>query len=161
MNAPENDPTGFERRLAAWLPAPTALDRDRMLFDAGRASARAEARGRVWTSAAVVLTLLLVGMGTLFARERSRCLALQTMLAARPAAAGPTLAEAPPQVALPARSAERPGPNSYLVLTMRLGSGELDIPPASPVRNAAHTPDKTGPQRPPLRPRAFERLLDL
>ena len=40
----ENDLTAVERRLAAWRPA-AALDRDRMLFHAGRAAAQAEEPG--------------------------------------------------------------------------------------------------------------------
>ncbi len=161
MNAPEHDPTGFERRLSSWLPAAAALDRDRMLFEAGMASARADSRGKVWRTAAVGLALLLAGLGGFLARERSRRLALETVLAARPPAPAPLLAEKPPRVGLPSPSTERPGPSSYLALTARLASGELDFPPVSPAPNAERPPVRTGPRPTTLRPRGFERLLDL
>jgi hypothetical protein len=161
MNAPDHDPSGFERRLASWLPAASALDRDRMLFEAGRASARAESRGKVWPSAAVGLALLLVGLGGLFARERTRRLALETVLVARPPVQAPALALTPPPVAPPVLGAERLGPSSYFVLTTRLASGELDFPPVSPEHVAERPPRRTAPQPPTLRPRGFERALDL
>jgi hypothetical protein len=161
MNVPEQDPAGFERRLASWLPAATALDRDRMLFEAGRASARAESRRKVWPAAASGLALLLLGLGGLFARERSRRLALETVLAARPPAQAPVLAVTPPRVALPSPSVERPGPSSYLVLTTRLAAGELDFPSVSRESNTERPPGRTGPPPRPLRPRGFERVLDL
>ena len=162
MNAHEHDPSEFERRLASWLPAVTALDRDRMLFDAGRASARADARGKLWASAAVGLALLLAGLGVLFARERSQRLALERILAAGPPVQAPMLAATPMRVAVPASSgAARPDPSSYFVLTTRLASGTLDFPPASLAPNAGHPPGSTRSQPPTFRPRGFERVLDL
>jgi hypothetical protein len=161
MNAPDKDSTGFERRLAAWLPAATVLDRDRMLFEAGRAAARAEARVKVWPSAALALAMLLMGLIGLFARERSRRLALETVLAARHPAQAPVFAAMPPRVALPGPSKERPDPSSYFVLTTRLASGEMDFPPVSHESNTERPPARSGPPPPPLRPRGFERMLDL
>jgi hypothetical protein len=171
MKAPEHehehDQTGLERRLASWLPATTALDRDRMLFEAGRASALAEPSGNAWPAAAVALALLLAGLGGLFAREHSRRVALETVLAARPPvqAPAPVFAATPPRVAPPgpAPSAERPGPSSYFVLTTRLtaGEGELDFPPVFRKPSAEDPPGETRPRPPTLRPRGFERVLDL
>jgi hypothetical protein len=167
MNAPEHEhdyddnPSGLERRLASWLPAATALDRDRMLFEAGRASALAEGGGKAWPSAVVALALLLAGLGSLFARERSRRVALETVLAARLTAQAPVLAAAPPQATLPVPSTERPGPSSYFVLTSRLTSGDLDFPPVSRNPSATDPPGETTPRPPTLRPRGYERMLDL
>jgi hypothetical protein len=169
MNAPEHehqnehehDPAGLERRLAAWVPAATALDRDRMLYEAGRASAFGEGPGKAWPSAAVVLALLLAGLGGVFARERSRRVALETVLAARPPAQAPALAATPPRVAPPVPSTERPDPSSYFVLTTRLSAGELDLPPVSRKPSTDDPPGATGPQPPTLRPRGFERVFDL
>jgi hypothetical protein len=161
MNAPERDPPGFERRLASWLPAASALDRDRMLFEAGRAFDRAKSRGKVWTSVAVSLALLLVGLGGLFAHERSRRLALEAVLVTRPPVQAPELTSTPPRVALPVPGGERLGPSSYFVLTMRLAAGELDFPPVSLEYDAERPPRRTGSQPPTLRPRDFERVLDL
>jgi hypothetical protein len=53
--------TEFERALAALEPAPPALDRDRLLFEAGRRSARR--RGWPWPAAAAALGLLAAGLG--------------------------------------------------------------------------------------------------
>jgi hypothetical protein len=161
MNTPEQDPTRFERRLASWLPAATALDRDRMLFEAGRASARAEARGKVWPFAALGLALLLVGLGGLFARERSQRIGLETLLAAHPPAQAPVLAATPPRVALPNPIVEWPDPSSYFVLTTRLGSGDMDFPPVSRESNTERPPSGTGLPPPPLRLRSVVRTLDL
>ena len=56
--------TGLERALSRLAPAPTALARDRVMFEAGRAAGR---RGRLWpasaafsSAAAVVFGLLLL-----------------------------------------------------------------------------------------------------
>jgi hypothetical protein len=159
MNTPEQDPPGFERRLASWLPAAPALNRDRMLFEAGRASARAEAKGKVWPAAASGLALLLLGLGGLFVRERSQRLALETVLATRPPAEAPVLAATTPRVALPSPIIEPPGPSSYFVLTLRLAAGDLDFPPVARQSSSERAPSGTRP--PPLRPRGFERALDL
>ena len=161
MNVPGNDPSGFERRLASWLPAASALDRDRMLFEAGRASARAEVRAKVWPTAALGLALLVIGLGSLFARERSRRLGLEKVMAARTHAQAPALAATPMRVAPRSPRVERPDPSSYFVLTLRLAAGDLELPAISPESKSEHQPDRTRPTPPPLRPRGFERVLDL
>ena len=74
---PRDDLTDLERRLAALRPASGGLDRDRMLFDAGRASARAEGRARAWALSAAASALVAVGLGVGLARERSRALGLE------------------------------------------------------------------------------------
>lgn len=160
MNAGEDQPTELEQRLAAWLPIAPALDRDQMLFEAGRASARAEARSRAWPCTALGLAILLVGLGGLFARERSQRLALENTLAARTTSPPAELAVMPPRDVLPAPSDERPGPNSYFVLS-RLSSEDLESPLVSPKPSAEPAPERTGPRRPTLGPRSFDRALDL
>jgi hypothetical protein len=57
--------TEFERALAALEPVPPALDRDRLLFEAGRRSARR--RGWPWPAAALGLLAAALG-GTLLLR---------------------------------------------------------------------------------------------
>jgi hypothetical protein len=156
MSAREDQPTELEQRLAGWLPAAPALVRDQMLFEAGRASARAEARGKLWPCTALGLAILLVGMGGLFVHERSQRLAL----AARTTGPSVEIAVMPPRGMLPAPSDERPGPNSYFVLS-RLSSEDLESPPASSRPGAEPVPERTGPQRPALGPRSFDRALDL
>jgi hypothetical protein len=53
------DLTALERVLTALQPAAPQLDRDRILFEAGRASAR----GRFWPAAAALLALVSAGLG--------------------------------------------------------------------------------------------------
>ena len=68
----EFDLSELERRLAAWRPAAGALDRDRMLYEAGRAAARADGRVQSWRLATAALVLLAVGLGGLLVHERSQ-----------------------------------------------------------------------------------------
>ena len=63
----ENDLTDLERRLAAWRPAPGSLDRDRMLFEAGRAGVQIVDRTRFWRLATAASTLVAVTLGGLLA----------------------------------------------------------------------------------------------
>ena len=77
----EFDLTEVERRLAAWRPATGALNRDRLLYDAGRAAARADGQSGSWRPATVALALVAALLGGLLANERSRCLKLETSLA--------------------------------------------------------------------------------
>lgn len=168
------DLTALERRLSGWRPAAGALDRDRMLYDAGRAAA--EGRRHPWRStAAAVLLLAILGQAALLARlnaslnraqallaqERDRCHRLETALAARAGAPLPTaLAPASPDDAI-----EPPAPNSYLVLTARMAAGVDDLSlrvgtaPAPP----RSTPDPAAgdPHPAPLRPTDIRRVLDL
>jgi hypothetical protein len=171
----ENDLRALEHRLAAWRPAPGALDRDRMLYDAGRSAARAESRIHSWRLATVALLLLFVGSGvlllrqrhllareqTLLARERSQRLALETALAAR----------------TPAFSAERSqrldeptpigrfAPSSYYALALQTrGFAEpygpdSGTPPAERRREPGFSNKR--PSAVPLRPRDIGRIIDL
>jgi hypothetical protein len=54
--------TDLERALGALAPVPAALDRDRLLFEAGRRAARR--RGWYWPGATAALALLAAGLGT-------------------------------------------------------------------------------------------------
>ncbi len=69
---PEIDLSAVERRLAAWRPAAGGLDRDRMLYEAGRNAARADGRVQSWRLATAALVLMAVGLGGMLARERSQ-----------------------------------------------------------------------------------------
>jgi hypothetical protein len=61
MSAPPDDLSQFADCLAAVPPDPGRLDRDALLFAAGRASAR---RGAFWPAAAAALALLSAGLAT-------------------------------------------------------------------------------------------------
>jgi hypothetical protein len=165
------DLTALERRLSAWRPSAGALDRDRMLYDAGRASVGV---GPCRLAAAALL-LATTGLGGLLVQQRSQLARERALLAAershrrelesalvartessRASSSGPATAEI--------GATEPPAPYSYLVLTARLAGGDAgpagvgDGPePPGPARDPAG-----GPASPPaLRPRDFRRALDL
>jgi hypothetical protein len=164
----EPDLTALERRLAGWKPSATALDRDRMLYDAGRASAGV----RAWRLATAVLLLASLALGgfatqqrarlgreqALLAHERARRLELETALAAWTAAPRPSAADPPPVGA--------PAAGSYLALTARLAADGIDAPWPAAESEPAPRPPAVGPTadewRPvPLRTQDIQRILDL
>ncbi len=164
------DLTALERRLSAWRPAAGALDRDRMLYDSGRAAAGA----RPWRLAAAALLLATLGLGGLLVHERSELarersllaqervhrLEVETALAARAGASQPF-------AAVPAATpAGLPAPDSYLVLTSRLAQGVVEAPwPANGREPAPIGPSsrssEPSPRPVPLRPSDIQRVLDL
>jgi hypothetical protein len=161
---PEIDLSAVERRLAVWRPAAGGLDRDRMLYEAGRAAAKADGRVQSWRLATAALALLTVGLGGLLTHERMQRRALETSIAiaGRIDAAQPAA-----EIALPA-SAKNPAiePSSYFALTSRLSRGNPDI--SSPdvnfepePRRPATGPSDLPPQWRPLQPRDLQRVLDL
>jgi len=153
----------MERRLAAWRPASGGLDRDRMLYEAGRAAARADGRVQSWRLATAALILMVVGLGGLMMHERSQRHAMEVALAARtrPSQSAPTVP------LLSATTAIEPfAPSSYFALTSRLAQGNPDM--SSPdielepePHRPATSPSDLLPQRRPLQPRDLQRVLDL
>jgi hypothetical protein len=134
-----HDLTVLEHRLAAWQPAGRALDRDRMLYDAGRAAAEAESSLRSWRLATAALVLVVIGLGGLLvyersllaqerfllARERSQRSALETALAARTSASEPLPPAPPPRVET--SEIEPLPPTSYFALASRLARSAGDL----------------------------------
>ena len=119
----ERDMSELERVLAPLRPVSGSLSRDRMLYEAGRASIRAEARVRLLMGTSALLLVSLMAQGILLCRERGRRHALEIELAARsrePAT--------PSAVALEPKSVERGeiSPSSYLALSSHIGRGGLD-----------------------------------
>ena len=108
MDPLEDDPevplSDLERRLEQWRPASGSLDRDRMLFDAGRASARAESWGRLGAALAASFALVAVGLGGLLVRERAHRHGLEVALAER------TREPALPELVIPPAPARRARP---------------------------------------------------
>ncbi len=150
-----------ERRLAAWRPASGGLDRDRMLYEAGRAAAQADSRAQSWRLATAALALLTVGLGGLLAHERAQRRAMEA-IASRINPAQPAR-----EIALLA-STETPAiePSSYFALTSRLAQGNPDMSlPDVEIEPAPHRPAagplEVPPQRRPLQPRDLQRVLDL
>jgi hypothetical protein len=170
--------TALEQRLAAWRPASGALDRDRMLYDAGRAAAQAENPIPFWPLATAALLVISIGLGgllvhqrslraqdrNLLAQEQSRRHILETTLAARDRTSGPSsplpssTVESPPIERLPS--------SSYFVLTSRLtrsaqglSSPEFDFEP-EPRRPGTH-PSERSLHPGPLQTRDIQRVLEL
>jgi hypothetical protein len=124
-HGPEDDLTDLERRLARWRPAAVGLDRDGMLFEAGRAAARAEVRAWTGLASSAALALVAAGLGVLLVRERVQRQALEVRIAQQistPKASSPGL----PAPAAPPIVAQPPSPDSYLALTHRLQTAGLD-----------------------------------
>ena len=136
----EDDLKALEDRLTAWRPASGSLDRDRMLYDGGRAAGRGEGPIRSWRMATAALLLLTIGLGgllvhqgslldrerALLAQERSRRRATETAIAARPAAQEPS--PPTPSPTLAATKFEPLSPTSYFVMTSRMASDVSDVP---------------------------------
>ncbi len=147
---PRDDLTDLEHRLAALRPTSDRLDRDRMLFEAGRASARAEARSRAWALSAAASALVAIGLGVGLARERSRALDLERALIA---AKGTSPAHTAPSPT-PARAIEV-APDSYLALSHRVLAGLDEMTSVSYRRTDG--PASPAPGR-PLSPRGLRDL---
>jgi hypothetical protein len=145
----------LERPLEGLRPAsPAGLARDRMLFEAGRASA--ESRRRRWAAAAA-LAAIAVGLGGLLAREREQRRGLEALLAERdraPALPAGVAPAAPDPVVVVAAVP----PDSYRALSLRISDGGLD-------ELASSAPGLSRPGAPalpvaPLRVRDARGLLD-
>jgi hypothetical protein len=143
---PEGELTELERRLSAWTPSVAALGRDRLLFEAGRASARSEARAWLSTATAAGLAALAIGLGGWAVREHARRTALELALAERSRALEVANARRRPP-APPPIPVDTPAPESYLVLSRRLATEGLDEPepPSSPPsrERGPATPDRS------------------
>ena len=152
---PENDLTDLEFRLRQWQPSALGLDRDRMLFEAGRAAARAEIWGRVPLGSIAALAVTVVGLGVLFARERGERQALEVQVVQQSTV--PTIEPRPGPV--PAPIVERPPAlDSYLVLTRNMLSAGPEMMP-SPAPET--TPSISAPNdEPPLRVRGSNGLIN-
>jgi hypothetical protein len=101
-STPAGDLNDLERRLAEWRPSASGLEVDRLMFDAGRASARS-GRGRlVWpaVSAGLALTAIALGIGLAHERASRQELAMQVRDSTPPVAPArgsePGPAESPP-----------------------------------------------------------------
>lgn len=118
--------TALEARLRGWKPKAPALDHNRLMFEAGRAAARAEQSARlrlVAGSLSAMLLLACLGLGGLYARERSRALELAMALNGQTDQATPQAAPHPPVVPV-APDVQlvvgKPDPNSYLAISQRV-----------------------------------------
>jgi hypothetical protein len=159
---PRDDLTDLELRLSGWTPSAAALNRDRMLFEAGRASARSDTRGRLTTALAASLAALAVGLGGWAVREHAQRRAVELALADRSRALEVALAVRP----LPSEPAsvrlDATAPNTYLALSHRLATAGVDVPempPAPPAHD--QRPASPGRSLTPLSARRPGELMDL
>jgi hypothetical protein len=172
----EENLKALELRLAAWRPAAGALDRDRMLYEAGQAAARAYRHNHAWQVATAALLFLTVALSGLLARQTSLLSRERSLLAQErterkrfglpSALVAPALSGQPS--GLPDGSApnEPFAPASYFVLTSHLVASAAD---ASWDQAEGATPShRRDPARPaeapaptPLRTRDVQRVLDL
>ena len=173
----EDNLKALEHRLATWRPAIGGLDRDRMLYEAGKAQVT-EGHVRFWRLATAALLFVTVGLGgllayqtslleherVLVARERARHSSTGTSLITRADESEPS--PLPPS----SKSADAPveplSPTSYFVLTARLandnhGDSSPDSQIPSDPRRPTTKPGEILPQPRLLSPRDVQRVLDL
>jgi len=135
---PANDLTDLERCLAGWQPSRTGLDADRMLYAAGRASARP--RLRLWASLAGLMTLVALLLTGVLIQARMEQGALSRQLAEV------REQQIRPEPEAPASSPEPGASNSYLhVRNLLLQGGVEAWPTLAPG-------DKPAPKQPPGEP---------
>lgn len=174
----ENELTAFEGRLATWRPAAGGLDRERMLYDAGRSVARADSRVQAWRLATAAVVLLLIGSSAMIVRQQSLIARDKHLLArelSRRRSLEAALVVQIPSPATPGAVSHRPAdatpvepfaPASYFALVSRQALDMADASwPEAEKPSAEHRPgpglSKKPPADAPLRPREIERILDL
>ncbi len=147
---PEGPLNDLERRLAGWSPSAPRLDRDRMLFEAGRAAARAESAVR-WRVASALAVLLVAANVAAMVRIVGRPGAVRDVI----------VTKAPEPASEPIRPLPiaEPDPSSYLRLTQQWRSGPSDAQPAPPP--TVRTPSNPEPPLSPLSARRPGGLVDL
>jgi hypothetical protein len=167
----EDDLIRLEQRLGDWSPSLGGLDRDRFLYEAGRADLAARDRRlfKALLAASIALALAAVGSGAAWRLEHDRNGRLEAELAQGRQEIRRLLAiqdrVAPPshlafQEPTDTPGPETPDPFSYLALSRRIAGGRIDFD--RPERPAASNGDR--PSRPhpaPLRVGDRDQLLDL
>ena len=144
---PSDDLEPLAQRLATWRPAPVPSGRDRILYEAGVAAGRRQAR---WQLAAIVLPLLVGSTGWIW-HERTERHRVELALTERtPAPTVLTRHEPAPTPLL--RPVVPPDPMSYLILSHRLNANVWDrFDPIEP--HSGHvTPANQAVSRPILTP---------
>lgn len=122
----------IENRLALWKPAATALDRDTLLYEAGRAAGRAEMRSHIVHGSLACSLIAIVVLGGTLVRDRPRNDAI------KPNRGGAIIIEsatnaAPNPDAIAIDRGWEPAPilstDSYLALSRAAGSGGFESAP--------------------------------
>lgn len=118
-SSPFSDLNELERRLAGWQPSTFGLDRDRMLFAAGRNSASHGWKKLAWPALSGGLAILATVLGISLVRERS--VRLEIVSGLKPAR--PDIHDRHVVLADNAPVAEPPAPASYLATSHLLSDG--------------------------------------
>lgn len=121
----------LERALLALAPTPPALDRDRLLYEAGRRAARR--RGRVWPAATAALTLLALALGGVLVLRPTPPPAERIVYI-------PTPAVPPESTLAPEARPPTADPGGYFQLRDQLLARGLDALPAPAPASAAGPP---------------------
>ena len=168
FNPDEDQLSSLEERLRSWVPSAGGLDRDRMLFEAGRAEVQgpiqAGTRANLWKFATAAAVLLASGLGMAWHNERSQRRALELTFARL--AAPPSVPLTPTPQLITERQEKEPAvdPTSYLALVRQLKRLE-DATNLEPQRTAPGTVQRVRaadpPQTTPLRPRDWDRVITL
>lgn len=146
---PQRDLNDLERPLSRLRPASIGLSRERMLFEAGRASASAGRRRSAFAFTTAALSVAVVVLGGLLLHERSRRQALEVELAAlpeRPAPSRPGPSLSPPVLVASAVEAS----DSYLMLSRRIQAEGIEErrPSVAPSPEGRPLPDPNPPITP-------------
>jgi hypothetical protein len=168
----ERELEAFTRRLASVRPSPAGLDADRMLFEAGRAAARASGASSLRHLTTLAAVLIAVGLGVLYGREhavrrnaeretiatRDQIRALQDQLAIAKAKSRPAFEEAEALALVAHSSSFPPSPEQGRILTPWPSSLSPDDLPPHPRASRTAGPSTS---RPPLTPSSVRRLEDV
>ena len=153
--SPAGDLNDLERRLAEWRPATAGLDADRMLFAAGRDSARPGWSRSVLPIVSVCLALVAGLFGVGFAHERAAKLDLIAQLHDTRPSFVPDPNSVPDSSETP--WAETPAASSYLAAHVALAQNPDSWLDQAKVEPAAGTPL---PSRPILKSHSPSEMLE-
>ncbi len=128
IDRPENL-SGIEHLLGRLGPAPVAIDRDRLLFEAGRAAGRAETRQVGLRVACAALALVTVGLAGLSWTQHR---------ALRDAVVAESRSQDNPSTVILADRRSPPDPTSYIALRQNPDAPIASIPPG--VQGSARIP---------------------
>jgi hypothetical protein len=156
----------LERRLRSWEPASGGLDRDCMLFEAGRAAAgRTVGPGRsvrLWRLATAAAVVAALGLGQGWRTERLHRQAVELLLAAELPRPVPTAQARPSRPPRHEPSVTPIDPSSYLALVRRTAPPGPAPLPGPPGDTSGQPIDPGGvSSQPPLRPHDLDRVLSL
>jgi hypothetical protein len=124
-NPLDRELAAVERRLMQWNPASGRLDRDRVLFESGKASAQPRAGRGSWVVLSIVMTGAALVFGSLFVQERGQRRTLAKALR-ESGKVGAIVTREPVKVFPLDAPAARSSENEYLPLRNRVLARGLD-----------------------------------